>query len=200
MPKSSKVSDVPANARFEYRVWGKQGKARKALGRLATEESEEHTEDCYLLVDDPTWNAKVRGSSLKVKQLIDEDLGFERWVARREPAPEAKSPFDDLFDDLDLDRLRASKPKEVAAAIDKLDPDLGVRAVFVTKHRVHYRVGELRAEVTDIEIVETGEVLQTLAIEGDDLDELVALREKLGLRKEPNTPVHQAIDAELDSD
>lgn len=199
MPKNSKAHAVPANARFEYRVWGKQSKARKALRRLATEETEERTEDCYLLVDDPTWNAKLRDNSLKVKQLIDEDLGFERWVARREAAPEATSPFDDLFDDLDLDRLRASKPKQVAAAIEELDPDLGVRAVFVTKQRVHYRVGSLRAEVTDIEIVETGEVLQTLAIEGDDLDELVSLRKKLGLRKEPNTPVHQAIDTELDS-
>lgn len=199
MSKKSKLTDVPANARFEYRVWGKQAKARNILRRLASEESEEYVEDCYLLVDDPNWNAKVRGNGLKVKQLIDEDLGFERWVARRQPAPDVRSPFDELFDELDPDRKRAWSPKELAAAIDELDGDLDVRPVFVTKHRVHYRVGDLRAEVTDIEIAETSEVLQTLAIEGDDLDELVALRKKLGLRKEPNTPVHTAIDAEIEN-
>ena len=85
------------------------------------------------------------------------------------------------------------------AAIDTLDADLGVRPVFVTKHRTHYRVGAIRAEVTDMEIDQVDEVLRTLAFEGDDLDDLVALRKKLGLRGEPNTPVHQAIDAEIDS-
>ncbi len=199
MSKKSKLTDVPANARFEYRVWGKQAKARKILRRLASEESEEYVEDCYLLVDDPNWNAKVRGNGLKVKQLIDEDLGFERWVARRQPAPDVRSPFDELFDELRLDRPQRGKSYDLAKAVAELDGDLDVRPVFVTKHRVHYRVGDLRAEVTDIEIAETSEVLQTLAIEGDDLDELVALRKKLGLRKEPNTPVHTAIDAEIEN-
>ena len=89
MPKKPEPPEVPVNARFEYRVWGKHAKARKILKRLASEESEEYVEDCYLLIDDPTWNAKVRGSGLKVKQLIDEDLGFEQWVPRRERAPDS---------------------------------------------------------------------------------------------------------------
>ncbi len=198
MPKKPKSSEVPVNARFEYRVWGKHAKARRILRQMASQESEEYVEDCYLLVDDPTWNAKVRGNGLKVKQLIDEDLGFERWVARKQRVPDAASPFDGLFDDLDLELLRSAGAKELAAAIDDLDPDLGVRAVLVVKHRVRYRIGALRAEVADIEVEETSEVLRTLAIEGDDLGELVALRKKLGLRKEPNTPVHQAIDDSID--
>ncbi len=36
MPKKSKQAAVPTNARFEYRVWGKQAKARKIeLGTLS---------------------------------------------------------------------------------------------------------------------------------------------------------------------
>ena len=44
---------------------------------------------------------------------------------------------------------------------------------------------------------ESGDVLHTLAIEGNDLDDLVALRKRLGLRGEPNVAVHEVIEAEL---
>ena len=43
-------------------------------------------------------------------------------------------------------------------------------------------------------MTETGEVMRTLSIEGDDLRALVRLRKQLGLKGETNTPVHQAID------
>ena len=63
----------------------------------------------------------------------------------------------------------------------------------VTKHRTRYRIGELRAEVTDISVERTGEVLRTLAIEGHDLDELEALRRRLGLEGTANVAVHLAL-------
>ena len=72
-----------------------------------------------------------------------------------------------------------------------------MRAVFVTKRRTRHSIGSLRAESTDIELRDSGEVMHTLSIEGDDLDELVALRRRLGLRDEPNIAVHDAIEAEL---
>ena len=72
--------------------------------------------------------------------------------------------------------------------------DGAVRAVPVTKRRTRYRIGSIRAEVTEVTIERTGEVLRTLAIEGDDLDELVALRDRLGLGESANVAVHLAID------
>lgn len=200
MPKKREPIEHSGAARFEYRVWGKHRKACRRLRELALEETEEHVEDCYLLVDDPSWNAKVRDNALKVKRLVAEDKGFERWAARKHRSSEtAPSPFDVLFDELGLERLQHDEPYDLAEAVDGLDPELNVRAIFVMKRRHRYRVGSLRAEVTDIEISETNEVLRTLAIEGDDLDELVALRKELGLRGEQNTPVHQAIDTDNDS-
>lgn len=199
MTKKSQVDEKTGKARFEYRVWGKHGKARSLLAELADESSSEQVDDCYLLVDDPSWNAKVRNNTLKIKQLVAEDKGFERWVSGKfRSSDDAPSPFDELYDQLDLDRVRGKGSYDLADAIARLDPAGDVRAVFVTKQRRRYRVGGLRAEVTDVEIAETGEVLRTLAIEGEDLDELVALRKKLGLRGEPNTPVHRAIEAEFD--
>ncbi len=189
------------HARYEYRVWGRHSKARKKLARLASNEVEETVKDCYLLVDDSSWNAKIRRNNLKIKQLVSEDQGFERWTSdRHRTADTAPSPFDDLFEQLRLDRPQRGKSYDLYKAIDELDPSSGVRAVFVIKRRRRYTVGALRAEVTDIEVTETSDLLHTLVIEGDDLDELVALRKELGLRDEPNFAVHQAIDPAFDTE
>lgn len=193
-----KANDGSNRAKYEYRVWGSHRKARKLMAKLASKETRERVEDCYLLVDDPSWNAKVRDNTLKIKHLVAEDKGFDRWVSgRHRSSDSAPSPFDDLFDDLNLDRPQRGKSYDLSRAVSKLDPDTGVRAVFVTKKRRRYQIGGLKAEATDIEIEETGQELRTLSIEGDDLDELVALRKKLGLKQEPNLAVHEAIENEI---
>ncbi len=190
------TDDAMGNPRFEYRVWGRHAKAQRRLAKLADHETQERINDCYLLTDDSTWNAKVRDNRLKLKRLVAERKGFERWVSGNYYASdEAPAPFDELCDELDLERVRSKGSYNLTAAIDGLDPELGIRAVFVTKRRRRYRIGPLRAEVTDIVIKETQESLTTLAIEGENLGELIALRKELGLKSEPNVPVHQAIAA-----
>lgn len=199
MPKKQLTSD-PTAARYEHRVWGRHRKARKLLAKLATEHSTETVKDCYLLVDDPSWNAKIRDNTLKIKQLVAERKGFEQWTSdRHRTAESVPSPFDTIFEQLGLDRPQRGEEYDLFTEIAALDGDAGVRAVFVTKERRRYRVGGLRAEATDIKIRETGEVLYTLSIEGDDIDELAALRKRLGLRGEDNIAVHNALDLEIDS-
>lgn len=207
MSAKSKAGTTRNNAkadpqgRYEYRVWGDHREARKLLRKLAESETREEVEDCYLLVDDPRFNAKIRDNTLKVKELVDERKGFEQWTRdKHESNKSIPAPLDDLFEDIDLKRLRKKKKFDIVDAIDGLDPDDGVRPMFVTKRRRRYVVGNLRAEVTDIDIAETDETLRTISIEGDDLDELKKLRKVLGLKGENNTPVHQAIDPEFDID
>lgn len=187
-------------ARYEFRVWGEYPKAVRRLRKLADESGTETVRDCYLvLADDPTLNAKIRNNLLKVKQLVAERKGFEHWSSERFLSAEAApAPLDKIFEQLRLDRPQRGKKYHLADEIDGLDSELGVQAVFVEKTRRHYRIGDLRAEVTDIEILETGEVLKTLLIEGDDLDGLKALRKQLGLRGEENVAVHQAVDVGID--
>lgn len=185
-------------AKYEFRVWGKHRKARKKLARMANETTTEQVEDCYLIVDDLSWNAKIRDNTLKLKHLVAENKGFERWSSdKHRTAASTPSPFDALFEELRLDRPQRGKSYDIAKAVAKLDPKSDVRAVFVTKQRQRYRIGDVRAEVTDIEIHESGEVLHTLSFNGDNLKELVALRKKLGVRDEPNLAVHEAIESEL---
>ena len=186
------------DAKFEYRVWGTHKKARKLLDAIGTDKTAETIEDCYFLGDDPDWNAKVRDSTLKIKRLIAEERGFEQWTSEwHHKSKTTPAPFDELFDDLHLDRLNRGKKFSITKAVKGLDDDHDARPVFVTKHRVRYRVGTARAEVTDIVVETTGEELQTLAIVGNDLDELVALRKELGLKKSENVAVHVAIDPEV---
>ena len=195
---TSEPPDEYGRTRYEYRVWGKHRKARKRLAELATAETQERIEDCYLLIGDANWNAKIRDNTLKLKQLITEHKGFERWAsAKHRKAKTAPSPFDMLFEELDLAQA-GDKRYDLAEAVAALDPALGVRAVFVVKDRIRYRIGELRAEATKVRIEGTNQALHTLVIEGDDLDALRQLRKTLGLRDEPNTPVHAAIDVPED--
>ncbi len=195
MAKSKKTTD----AHYEYRVWGKQRKARKILAKIGTDVTTETIDDCYFLGDDPDWNAKVRDSTLKLKRLVAEKRGFEQWTSEWHRTGEATpAPFDQLFDDLHLDRIARGKSFSIKKAVKGLDDDHDARPVFVTKQRTRYRVGSVRAEFTDITVKATGEELQTLAIVGDDLDELVALRKKLGLKGADNVAVHLAIDPEVD--
>ena len=193
MSKKTANEQDTRRTRYEYRVWGKQRGPRKKLMRLAT-----HVNDCYLIHDEPGWNVKVRDDTLKLKQLMREDAGFERWTSQRhESAGALPSPFDAVFEQLRLDRPQRGKSYDLRRAVPNIDPESGVRAVFVTKRRETYTVGDLGAEVTDITMCESGDVLQTLAIEGNDLDDLIALRKRLGLRDEPNVAVHEVIEAEL---
>lgn len=194
-PPSDRNQASLDDARFEYRVWGKQRSARKMLEKLADETSLERVEDCYLLVDDPAVNLKIRDNTLKIKQLVAERKGFERWTSDRHlTADTVPSPFDELFESLRLDRPQRGKKFDLRSEIGRLGPDSGVRPVFVSKERRRYRIGSIRAESTDIEIEESGDQLHTLSIAGDDLTELRSLRNRLGLRDEDNIAVHHVID------
>ncbi|MEO6571525.1 MAG: hypothetical protein ABIO83_08250 [Ilumatobacteraceae bacterium] len=194
MAKKQCMPDT-TSGRYEYRVWGQHRAARKLLAKLATEQTTEWIDDCYLLVDDPSWNAKIRDNTLKIKRLIAQRKGFEQWASgRHRTAGSAPSPFDTIFEQLGLDRPQRGDDYDLDAEIARLDPASGVRAVFVTKERRRYRIGPLRAEVSDITIRETGEVLHTLSIEGDDIAALAALRRRLGLRRTDNVAVHAVLE------
>lgn len=184
----------PTGARFEYRVWGKHRRARRLLEEFADDQTSEHTEDCYLLVDDVMWNAKIRDNTLKIKRLVGERKGFEQWASSRHHcADTVPSALDRFFGPLEFLRSQRCGTYDLLAAITAVGPSTEVRPVVVTKHRRRHRVGDLRAEATVIRVHETSEVLHTLSIDGDDLVRLRALRNRLGLQGEDNVAVHNVL-------
>ena len=195
-PQSTLEAD---DGTYEFRVWGSHKEARKTLKAMATSVTEEEFEDLYLLVDDPSWNAKVRDNTLKIKQLVANNKGFEQWASDRHHSVETTpSPFDELYETLRLDRPQKGKKYNLPKEVKKLDDEAGVRAVFVTKHRKRYTIGNIKAEVTDIEIHDSDETMRTISIQGNDLQELVRLRKKLGLKKKENLAMHQFIETETE--
>jgi hypothetical protein len=181
-------------SRFEYRVWGTHRRARKLLEKLADEQTTEQVDDCYVLVDDSALNVKIRDSTLKIKQLVAERKGFEQWRSDRHHSVDTvPTPFDTIYLRLGLDRPQDGEDVDITAVAAAADLDCGVRLVIVNKQRRRFRVGDLRAESTDLTITETGAVLHTLSIEGDDLDQLRALRRRLGLHGHENVAVHNAL-------
>jgi len=153
--------------RYEFRVWGEHRSAHQRLSFLADAERQERLDDCYLLVGDRSWNAKIRENRLKIKRLVDVRMGFQRW---------------------------SSAKTDLAAPVPQLEMSNGVRPVFVTKHRHRYRFGSIRAEATEVDVLGQPGRLHTLAIEGKDLDQLVRLRSTLGLAHLPNVALHLAVD------
>jgi hypothetical protein len=184
----------PTGARFEYRVWGTHRRARKTLEKLADAHTTEQVDDCYVLVDDSALNVKIRDSTLKIKQLVAERKGFEQWKSDRHRSVDTvPTPFDEIYLRLGLERSQDEREVDLTAVAATAGLDCGVRLVIVNKRRRRFRVGDLRAESTDITITETGEVLHTLSIEGDDLEQLRALRRRLGLHGHENIAVHSAL-------
>ena len=197
MSKNSTLSDELVNARYEYRVWGKYRKACRKLATMASEVSCEVVEDCYLLGDDQDWNAKVRDSTLKLKQRVSHKRGFEQWSSNwHKEADSTPSPFDEVFEDLSLDRPQQGKRYDLNRAVAEMDDDSGTRALFVTKHRRRYRIGSMKAEVTKIDVHGSENRLHTVAIQGDNVKELVALLRKVGLHGLPNVAMHVALEDE----
>ncbi len=193
------TNHASARSRYEYRVWGKHRKIRKEIVRRADSEAVlEEIEDCYLISDDEEWNAKVRDDRLKLKQLVKQKRGFERWDSQwPDDVDGTPSPWDDVYSQLRLDKPARGKSYNLNKAVRKLDDEAGVQAVFVTKQRKTYRIGNVRAEIVKIDLRDGDKRLHSIALQGRDLKELKALVGDLGLDAEPNVPMHIAIEQEF---
>lgn len=203
MAKKQKTAAPPdANLRYEYRVWGKHKKAVDKLSRLSSDDTTETIEDCYLLRNEPEWNAKVRDDTLKLKQRLRQKKGFEQWTsAWHVEASGTPTPFDMVFDDLSLDRPQRGKSYDLRKAVKRgLKDDPDTRAVFVTKQRRRFLIGDIKAEVSKIDIHLTDARLHTVAVQGPSIKELVRLLEAVKLSGLPNVPVHIALSEALATD
>lgn len=171
MQPSTLLDDELATSKrsYEFRVWGERFDACRRLTMLGGDERQERLSDCYLLDGDPARNTKIRRRKLKVKHLVEEVQGFQWW---------------------------SSAWHELAEALEEVETDDPLRAVFVTKHRRRFRIGSMKAESTTVGIQGRPRSLQTLAIEGPDIQDLIRLRAMLGLTGVPNLALHLAVGLE----
>ena len=186
-------------SRYEFRVWGDPDSALDRLSSLADTERDESFEDCYLLVQDPSCNLKIRRNRLKVKRLVEERFGFQRWSTdwhriSVDPGRDRSESTGGMMDPEAIETEQQRNQTLLADVVTALDPTANLRPVFVTKYRRRFRFGSMRAEVADLEIGGRSGRLCTTAIEGRNLLDLIQLRSALGLDLTPNVAVHLALD------
>lgn len=189
-------SGTDPRARYEYRVWGRRADLQRHLSGLADSVHHDSIEDCYLLVADPACNAKIRGKRLKVKRLIDERFGFQRWSSTWHRLDRIPEPFGAMLAELTDQPHQWDDPQSLASAIGEVESLHSIRAVYVAKDRRRFRLGSIRAEAVELEIPGLGRPLTTVAFGGRDLGQLIQLRRTLGLDLAPNVAVHLAVDTD----
>lgn len=175
-------------SRYEFRVWGDRTEAGQRLSSVADSEREELIEDWYLLIDDRACSLKVRRSRLKVKRLVEERFGFQRWSSNWHSLKVLGS------DEPEFDLARNPVDGLEAVGVPGQDLATTLRPVLVTKHRTRFRCGSVRAEIADLQVDGHPGSLCTVAIEGRDLVDLLHLRSALGIDLVPNVAVPWVLD------
>jgi hypothetical protein len=184
----TKESSGASKSRYEFRVWGDRSEVGDRLSSVADSERQESLKDWYLLVGDRARSLKVRRSRLKVKRLVEERFGFQRWSSDWYSLKVRESA------DLVLDPGQAAADGLEAMTGDGHDLATTLRPVLVTKHRKRFRCGSVRAEMADLEIDGRTGRLCTVAIEGRNLVDLIHLRSTLGIDLVPNVAVPWVLD------
>jgi exopolyphosphatase/guanosine-5'-triphosphate,3'-diphosphate pyrophosphatase len=174
--------------RWEWRTFGESfGAAETTLAGLAPEREHE-SDELYLLSPDSEASVKVRDRLMDVKRLeqVNAD-GLQQW------RPVLKASFPLAPDDVRfvLDALETPAPELDHEAYALEDMATLTRPVPIHKHRIHYRINGVLAEITQLS---TGTAsTRTLAVEGEDPERVFDTVRRLGLAERRNVSVARGI-------
>jgi len=179
-------------ARWEWRTFGEGfGAAEATLAQLPPDRVHE-SDELYLLSEASDASVKVRDALMDVKRLerVNDD-GLEQW------RPVLKAPFPLAAQDLRfvLDTLQTPAPVLDRAAYALPDVASLTRTATIHKHRAHYHVDGCMAELSELSAGAAS--TRTLAIEGEDPQQVIAAVRRLGLAEHPNVSVTRGIKALL---
>jgi hypothetical protein len=181
----------PADARFEYRVWGDDLSAISTrIPRSGEPSWVKVSREIYLRgrATPLEINAKMRGGVLDIKRLFDHAGRFERWYPVLKVEFPARS--DEVMEALDLLRVDGSMVAcgTLSSVEFLVQAGLASGAITVTgveKHRSGHEVGACAVEVARV-IIAHHRVLDSVAVESEDLDAAAEVVDLLGLDVHPN--------------
>lgn len=183
--------------RYEFRIWsqdfGHLFNCLRTIGRLCDIQG---CTDRYIVSSEvTTFSAKIRGSSIDVKQLVERRRPLEKWRAYLK----LEFPLDRRTLQATIAPVLALEPERLA--LDRYSADSFLRAavarnpslacVTVQKTRFLFSVGGCRAEYTAASVA--GSMLDTVAIEGPEPAAVLRLITRLGLRDHENLDYPRAI-------
>ncbi len=186
--------------RFEFRVFG-QGfdVAGHRIREMASCESSSESKEIYLLNDeDCDHNVKIRGGKLELKCLIERSGALERW----KPAGEWSFPIDlgaipdKLFPIAALERVSpfpaALTEREllnhVAQASERNAP---LYRANIFKRRFRFTLQDCPVEIDRVLV--NGAAIESIAIESQHAEQVLATRSALGLEQFENVAYPRAI-------
>jgi hypothetical protein len=145
--------------------------------------------ETYLIVpSNPAVNPKIRGGKLDVKVLVQVLEGCEQWEPRfKEAFPIGAETLQESF--FPLVGLAPPPLRQAEYTRDEVlegvvGPHPGLVAVRIRKHRRGFAVDGCLAEVATVDVGERS--LQTVAIEGEHAEEVVALGDRIGVLTREN--------------
>src|SRR5512133_498284 len=192
---SSRAPAVPGAAsvagivpRWEWRTFGENFGAAEGLLDLREAERVQERDELYLLSQESDASVKVRDGLMDVKRLEAVDgNGLEQWRA----VLTGLFPLGAADLRTVLDALGVSPPDltREAYTLDQLVDEVvgaspALAAVAVHKRRVHYRLGDCMAELS--EVTAGTRSARTIAVEAEDPELVAATVRELQLAERPN--------------
>ena len=187
------TEEMLRDARWELRVWEVDETVHDRLYALSPDPDITAQVDCYLVGPRYEFNAKIRDGVLEVKQLLERRSGFQRWAPDwSSDEPHEPGDLNRLLVELGADRHDELEPLSNSQLIDLVNSARGLKAVDVTKKRRNFDLGDVLAEISEIEINGT-ETRSCVVIESTSIDRMREMRDHLGLNGVPNVALHNAI-------
>jgi exopolyphosphatase/guanosine-5'-triphosphate,3'-diphosphate pyrophosphatase len=191
---------VVSPGRWEWRTFGDSfGPAGDAFAALEPERVQESDEIYLLSTADDADTVKVRDELMDIKHLehVNGD-GLEQWL----PVIKAGFPLSASDVAAVLASLRVEAPtlgRDEYTLDQLLDevvrPHENLRAADVHKHRQRYTIGGCTSELTEVRADDSS--TQTIAIEDEDPERVIAAVRDLGLESRPNTSYPRGLKALL---
>lgn len=174
--------------RWEWRTFGSRfAQAEQAFAGLEPKDVQE-SDEVYLLTETGS-NVKIRDKLLDIKALQKVNAaGLEQWLpVMKEGFPLPAATVGAVFQAMDvsappLDRQEYTLEQFLTEIVE---PNPAVRTVKVHKRRVRYTVGGCMAELSEVAV--GGKKTQTIAVESENADAIVAAVRSLGLADYVNT-------------
>jgi exopolyphosphatase / guanosine-5'-triphosphate,3'-diphosphate pyrophosphatase len=186
--------------RWEWRTFGESFGAAESLLDLREPERVQESDELYLLSQESDASVKVRDGLMDVKRLeaIDGN-GLEQW----RPVLKGLFPLGAADVQTVLGALGVSVPQLTREAYtleqlvgEVVDADPALAAVPVHKRRVHYRLDECMAELSEVTAGQRS--ARTIAVEAEDPELVAATVRELQLADRPNVCLARGLKTMLD--
>lgn len=187
------TEEMLRDARWELRVWDVEETVHNRLYSLSPDPDITAQVDCYLIGPRYEFSAKIRDGVIEVKQLLERRAGFQRWALDwiSEPPHEPRE-LNRLLVELGSERHEGLDPLSSSQVIELVDSAQGLEAVDVTKKRRNFDLGDVLAEISEVEI-DGAEPRSCVVVESTNIDRMREMRDHLDLNGVPNVALHNTI-------